>query len=128
MRCIDPSSRRMPRKADEGGIQGRMSTEENAARRRMGGGDMCRIPGAGPWCRTTNRLTSRAWIAHRCPGRLSERMCSSSASESSICSVDQARSGLKMGSGRPLTSFLRGSEAVSESGAESCIVGHSVSP
>ena len=35
------------RKADEGGIPGRMSTEENAARRRLGGGDMWRIPGAG---------------------------------------------------------------------------------
>jgi hypothetical protein len=37
----------MHRKADEGGIPGRMSTEENAARRRLGGGDMCRIPGVG---------------------------------------------------------------------------------
>jgi hypothetical protein len=35
------------RKADEGGMPGRMSTEENAARRRMDGGDMWRIPDAG---------------------------------------------------------------------------------
>jgi hypothetical protein len=37
----------MARKADEGGIPGRISTEENAARRRMDGAHLWRIPGAG---------------------------------------------------------------------------------
>jgi hypothetical protein len=37
MRCIDLTSRRVHRKADEGGMPGRMSIEENAARRRMAG-------------------------------------------------------------------------------------------
>jgi hypothetical protein len=51
------------------------------------------------------------------------------ASESSICSVDQARSGLKMGVWSPADVVLPWfCEAVSESGAESCAVGLSVSP
>jgi len=47
IRCLCASFRWMPRKADEGGIPGRMSTEENAARRRMDGAHLWRIPGAG---------------------------------------------------------------------------------
>jgi len=56
IRCIGPSSGRMHRKADEAGIPGRMSTE-NAARRRLGGGDKWLIPGEGH-LRQWRRLTS----------------------------------------------------------------------
>jgi hypothetical protein len=50
-----------------------------------------------------------------------------SASESSICSVGQARSGLKMGVRSPADVVsLWFCEAVSESGAEGCVVGPSV--
>jgi hypothetical protein len=37
---MGPAFRWMDGKADEGGIPGRISTEENAARRRLGGGDV----------------------------------------------------------------------------------------
>jgi hypothetical protein len=47
IRGLCASFRWMPRKADEEGIPGRMPTEENAARRRMDGAHVWRIPDAG---------------------------------------------------------------------------------
>jgi hypothetical protein len=49
-----------------------------------------------------------AWTPHRCgPAQTTARRADTS--ESSICSVDQARSGLKMGVWSPADSFFRGS-------------------
>jgi hypothetical protein len=45
--CRRKATRASTRKADEGGIPGRIATEENAARRRLDGAASCWIPGAG---------------------------------------------------------------------------------
>src|SRR5215207_10416627 len=63
MRCFCASSRWMARQANEGGIPGRISTEENAARRRMGAHKGGGFPGQDAGLAKDRNLVATRFLA-----------------------------------------------------------------